>query len=111
MIKKSMMLCLIVLAAGCLTYAMGKSITGTVSDSNCGAKHAMASDEAAACVAKCVSQGGKYVLVSGDKVYQLDAQDKFADFAGKSVKVTGTMKGDSITVASVAAAAAKKSKM
>ena len=110
MIKKSMMLCLTVLAAGCLTYAMGKSFTGTVSDSNCGAKHAAASDEAAACVKKCVSGGGKYVLVSGGKVYQLDAQDKFADFAGKSVKVTGTAKGDAITVASVEAAAEKKSK-
>ena len=111
MIKKSMMLCLTVLAAGCLTLAMGKSFTGTVSDSNCGVKHATASDEAAACVAKCVTGGGKYVLVSGGKVYQLDAQDKFADFAGKSVKVMGTAKGDEITVASVAAAAAKKSKM
>lgn len=110
MIKKSMMLCLTLLAAGCLTYAMGKSFTGTVSDSNCGVKHATASDEAAACVAKCVTGGGKYVLVSGGKVYQLDAQDKFADFAGKSVKVTGTAKGDAITVASVEAAAAKKSK-
>jgi hypothetical protein len=44
------------------------------------------------------------VLVSDGKVYQLDAQDKFAEYAGKSVKVTGEMKGDTITVESVSAA-------
>ncbi len=110
MMKKSLMLCFTLLVVGCFTFAMGKTFTGTVSDSNCGAKHAKAGDDAAACVAKCVSGGAKYVLVSGGTVYQLDAQDKFADFAGKSVKVTGTAKGDSITVASVEAAAAKKAK-
>ena len=43
------------------------------------------------------------MLVSKGKVYQLDPQDKFADFAGKSVKVTGAMSGDSITAESVEA--------
>jgi len=104
MYKKLVLVAITVLAFGCLAWAAGKSWTGTVSDSHCGAKHAVASDAAAACVAKCVEGGAKYVLVSGGKVYQLDAQDKFADFAGKSVKVTGTMKGDAITVESVEAA-------
>lgn len=104
MYKRLVMLAVTVLAFGCLAWAAGKSWTGTVSDSHCGAKHAEASDAAAACVTKCVEGGAKYVLVSGGKVYQLDAQDKFADFAGKSVTVTGTMKGGSITVESVAAA-------
>jgi hypothetical protein len=104
MYKKLIVVAITVLAFGCLAWAAGKSWTGTVSDSHCGAKHAVASDAAASCVAKCVEGGAKYVLVSGGKVYQLDAQDKFADFAGKSVKVTGTMKGDAITVESVEAA-------
>jgi hypothetical protein len=98
------MVAITALAFGCLAWAAGKSWTGTVSDSHCGAKHAVASDAAASCVAKCVESGAKYVLVSGGKVYRLDAQDKFKDFAGKSVKVTGTMKGDTITVESVEAA-------
>jgi hypothetical protein len=55
-------------------------------------------------VASCVKGGAKYVLVSDGKVYEVDAQDKFAAFAGKSVKVTGDMKGMAITVASVEAA-------
>lgn len=111
MTKKSMMLCLTFLVVGCMTMAMGKTFTGTVSDEHCGVKHAVASDAAATCVAKCVSGGAKYVLVSHGKVYQLDAQDKFGDFAGKSVKVTGTMKGTDITVESVVAASGKMDKM
>ena len=104
MYKKLILVAITVLAFGCLAWAAGKSWTGTVSDSHCGAKHAEASDAAAGCVASCVKGGAKYVLVSGGKVYQLDAQDKFADFAGRSVKVSGSMKGDAITVASVEAA-------
>lgn len=75
-----------------------KTLTGVVSDSKCGAaKHD------AACVKKCVDAGEKYVLVSHGKVYQLNDQDKFADMGGYVVKVTGEVKGDSVTVASVEA--------
>jgi hypothetical protein len=104
MSKRLLMLVVAFLVVTCGAWAAGKSWTGTVSDSHCGAKHAEASDAAASCVASCVKGGAKYVLVSGGKVYQLDAQDKFADMAGKSVKVTGSMKDDAITVASVEAA-------
>ena len=72
-----------------------------VSDSNCGLKHATAGAEAAACVAKCVQGGAKYVAVYRGKVYQLEPQDKFADFAGKRAKIMGTRSGDTITAASV----------
>lgn len=103
MYKKLMILTGAMLMFG--TMAWAKVITGTVSDSKCGAaKHD------AACVAKCVAAGEKYVLVSHGKVYQLDAQDKFADMGGKMVKVTGTVKGDSITVASVSEASMSKMK-
>jgi hypothetical protein len=51
-----------------------------------------------------VEGGASYVLVTSDgKVYQLDNQDKFKDYAGKSVKVMGTANGDSISVDSVEA--------
>ena len=72
-----------------------------VSDSNCGLKHATAGAEAAACVAKCVQGGAKYVAVYRGKVYQLEPQDKFADFAGKRAKIMGTRSGETITAASV----------
>jgi len=100
--KKVMLLAIAFLVLGSLSLAAAKSITGTVSDSHCGLKHATPSADAATCVEHCASGGGSYVLVSKGKVYQLDAQDKFKGLGGKSVTVDGTVKGDSITVASVA---------
>ena len=100
--KKIALLAFAFLVFGSLSLASAKTITGTVSDSHCGVKHATASGQAEHCVEHCVSGGATYVLVSGGKVYQLDAQDKFKGLGGKSVTVKGTVKGDSITVTSVA---------
>ncbi len=108
MIKRLLLTSITLLIFVCMAWgAEQKTWTGVVSDSHCGTKHSAASDRAATCVGKCVAGGAKYVLVSGEKVYQLDAQDKFADLAGKSVKVTGTESNDTITVASVEAASEK----
>lgn len=100
MSKKIWMLAVTLLVSGCLAVA-ADSWSGTVSDSHCGAKHAVASEAAEKCVAHCVENGAKYVLVSEGKVYNVEPQDKFAGLAGKSVTVTGTLKEDSITVDSV----------
>ena len=43
MIKKMVMLVVTLVAFGCFTLAAAKTFTGTVSDSNCGVKHAKAS--------------------------------------------------------------------
>ena len=96
------------LVFSCVAWAAERTIIGVVSDEHCGVKHSTASDEAAACVRKCVAGGAKYVLVHKGKVYKLDAQEKFADFAGRRVKVTGTVQDDSITVSSVEAAPGKQ---
>ena len=101
MTKKTIMVALMLFVFASMSWAAAKSWTGTVSDSNCGAKHAKASSDAEGCVEKCVSGGAKYVLVSKGKVYQVDDQDKFKGLGGKSVKVAGTLSGDTITVASV----------
>ncbi len=93
------------MAFGCLAWADSGSWTGRVSDDKCGAKN-----HDAACVRKCVDGGAKYVLVSRGKVYQLDAQDKFKDYAGERVKVAGELNGDTITVSSVEKAARKSKK-
>lgn len=44
------------------------------------------------CTQSCVKMGGKYVLYNAARktVYQLDDQQKPADFAGQKVKVTGS---------------------
>lgn len=90
------------------SYAKGKTYTGTVSDSMCGAKHAMPGDDAS-CTRACVSKGSKYALVVGDKVYTLETSDKAAlaaldKNAGAKVTVTGTEKDNTIAVSSVKAA-------
>jgi hypothetical protein len=88
--------------------ASGKTFTGTVSDSMCGAKHEMGGSDAQ-CTRACVSKGSKYALVVGDKVYTLDTTDKAAlatldKQAGAKATVTGTEKDSTITVTSVQAA-------
>jgi hypothetical protein len=79
--------------------------TGVVSDSMCGLKWSEPSEEAATDVKKCVSEkGAKYVLVSEGKLFQLEPQEKFAEFPGQKVKVSGTEKDGTITASSVEAA-------
>ena len=100
--KKLLMLAAVMLVFGCLAWA--KTITGVVSDSMCGAKHATASDGAAACVKKCEAGGSKLVVVAGGKVYNTDDQDKLKGFEGQEVQVTADVKGDSLAITSVEAA-------
>jgi len=55
------------------------------------------------CTKNCIKMGGKYVLYDSvaKKVYQLDDQTKPEQFAGKSVKVTGTVSNDTIHVTNI----------
>jgi hypothetical protein len=97
---------LVVLAA-VLAFAAGKqTFTGKVSDAMCGAKHMMAGASDADCTRACVKQGSKYALVVGDKVYTLQGGDAATldKLAGQDATVTGTLKENTITVASVAPA-------
>jgi len=61
----------------------------------------MASAAAAKCVGECVAKGSKYTLIIGDKMYQVEPQDKFKGLGGKNVTVKGTMSNDSFTATSV----------
>lgn len=69
------------------------TINGVISDSMCGKDHSKmggATTDPAACAAKCVAGGAKYVLVDakGD-MYGLSDQDKAKEVAGKQVAITG----------------------
>jgi hypothetical protein len=84
-----------------------QSFTGKVSDAMCGIAHMMSGSEAD-CTHACVGKGSRYALVVGDKVYTLDTSDKAAlgmldKLAGGNAKVSGTLNGDTIEVASVSA--------
>ena len=103
MIKRLTMLFVAMIAAGCMAWGAQHVFYGVVSDSGCGLKHSRASAQAAECVKGCIAKGSQYVLVSRGKVYKVDPQDKFADYAGKRVRVHGTLSGDTITADAVSA--------
>ena len=49
--------------------AAPKTLTGTISDSMCGAHHMEKDKSTAECTRECVTKGTKYALVVGKKVY------------------------------------------
>ena len=112
MTRKLWILGVLVLSLTCLGYTLGYSDdmtwTGKISDSKCGATHSSAEHGGKKltereCIEACVKDGAKYVLVSKGKVYNIDNQD-FADLAvhaGHTVKVSGTMTGDTINVSKI----------
>ena len=56
----------------------------------------------AECAQKCIKGGSPAVLVTADgKIYKIANQDKIVASAGQHVTVTGSVKGDTITVDSV----------
>lgn len=97
---------MLLMFAGTAVAAPGQqqTFTGAISDSMCGADHMM-EGSAKDCTLKCVEGGSKFILVDAKgKIYQLSDQSKPRAFAGASVKVVGTLKGDMITVSSIVAA-------
>ena len=87
-------------------FAMGafaESWTGTITDANCGAKHADASAKSMACSKRCIDGGAAAVLVVGDKVIKIDDASKaiIAEHIGHKVVVTGDLKADTVTIATI----------
>jgi len=109
--KRLMIAAVITLLTAPGAFAASKTMTGKISDSMCGASHkAMAAQHGgkvtdADCAAACVKAGGKYVFVSGGKVYTIANQDEkdLAANAGKTVTLTGDMQGSTVTVSKIAA--------
>lgn len=88
------------LALGLAAFAMAADFKGFVEDEMCSTKPAMKGDSD--CAKKCIKGGSPAVLVSTDgKIYKIANQDKITSHAGENVTVKGTLKGDTITVASV----------
>lgn len=83
-----------------------KIFVGNISDSMCGVKHMMPGKSDKECTLECVKGGSKFVLAdpASGKVYQLSDQKKPEEFAGQKVKITGALKGGTITVTSIEAA-------
>ena len=95
--------------------AGAKTWTGKISDSMCGATHTMAkeheqkgevpkttskADKDRECTLACVKSGGKYILASQGKVFEISNQE-FAGLqqhAGHTVKLTGELNADGKTI-------------
>ncbi len=86
--------------------AFAETMSGTISDANCGAKHAAAAASDMACVKSCIKRGAAPVFVAEGKVYQIaaDSREKVAALAGQKVTVNGKIEGDTITIESAEAA-------
>lgn len=94
-----------IVASGTLAFAHGgKTFTGTVSDSMCGAKHMTKDKTAAECARACVKDGS-YALVVGEKVYTLiGKKEEIGRFAGAKAVIEGDLDGSTIKVESIQAA-------
>jgi hypothetical protein len=89
--------------AGLSIWAAPQTLTGQISDSMCGKSHAGMGDmgkNPKECTMGCVKAGGKYVFVSGDKVYDIKNQNfaALAANAGANVQLTGDLATDGKTV-------------
>ena len=92
------------LGVAALSAQSATTINGFLSDEHCGASHSSPSADATKCVKGCMKGGSAAVLVSDGKVYKLKGDDAaIKGLAGENVTVKGTVDGDAITVASVAA--------
>lgn len=91
-------LLVVIVLAGSLSLQGAETWKGSIGDKMCGAKHMGA--DAVKCTTACVKKGSAYILVVGDKTYDIDnAKDEkvaseLAKHAGHNVEVTGTMSKD-----------------
>jgi hypothetical protein len=82
-----------------------KTLTGVVSDAMCGQTHMMKDKPDTDCLRYCVKQGNKYALVVGKSVYTLEGHEAELDkYAALKITVKGAVKGEIVTVQSVAPA-------
>ena len=97
---------ILLLGAG-LAAAKDRTFSGEIMDSACakeGSHEAMMKKagltDKGACARACVKMGGKYVLfnAASKTFYGLDDQTKPEEFAGKNVKVTGTLDSATKTI-------------
>lgn len=90
-----------------------RTFTGQIMDSLCApsgshtammGKNPSMGQDAETCTKQCARLGGKYVLYdpAAKKVYSLDNQTQAGSFAGREVRVTGNLAGESIQVAKIA---------
>lgn len=79
-----------------------------MTDADCRSRHTDPKMSAAECTRMCVRNGSRYVMVNGDKNYELTgAHQQFSDLAGQRVSLIGVLSGHAIKVSSGDPVAAK----
>jgi hypothetical protein len=89
--------------SGLPVWPASQTLTGQISDSMCGKSHAgmgAMGNNPKDCTVGCVKAGGKYVFVSGDKLYDIKNQTlaALATNAGANVQLTGDLDKDGKTI-------------
>lgn len=88
------------LTFGLAAMGLAADFKGFVEDQRCAGMPDMKGDSD--CAKRCIKGGSAAVLVMPDgKIYKVDKQADLARRAGENVTVSGTLKGDTIMVASV----------
>lgn len=83
--------------------AFAGQLTGVITCGKCKNTKAAAAD----CAKACIKSGVPAIFVASDgKTYKIANPDKIGDAINEQVTVTGNVKGDTITIESVAAAKA-----
>ena len=78
-----------------------QTFSGVLTDAHCGSRHMNSEQSASACTRACVRKGSKYMIVDGDRKYELTGNAwEFDPLAGQRVTLTGTLHGDTIKVSS-----------
>ena len=81
-----------------------QTFTGIITDSRCGARHTDTEKSAAECTRICVRNGSRYLLVNGDKDYEITGDPgRISQLAGQRVKLTGALAAGRIKVTSATA--------
>jgi hypothetical protein len=82
-----------------------QTYVGMVTCSRCVARHsAKIGATATGCARVCILDGASFTFVNGDRTYLLEGDPAtLKRVAGQRVSIVGALKGDTITVASVAA--------
>lgn len=108
----------VLMMSAAFSLAAEKTMSGKISDSDCGRSHKSAIEHAGKkmtdhdCVLACVKEhNAKYVFVSGGKIYNIGNQDYagLEEHAGHNVRMTGDVSGDTITVTKIAMSGGKAS--
>jgi hypothetical protein len=85
---------------------------GEITDSHCAkvrlrssftSQRRVTEAEKKACALKCIERGSKVVLFNSDQhtMYTLDDPEKVLSFAGQKVRITGILRGNDLTIATI----------